>query len=954
MRVLRAMVVLVPMLAFAGWRQVGTVTLPLQDLQIVDAGVVLTVASGAAIAWHVADAGVVQNTLIGNFVGAGEFGAGCLVGVSGLRALTYSAGCGPVGTTIGVTGTALRFRLLSGQPFGVSTVLTSANFDTLFSGPNASNGWDPQGVAQSSNSNPRTLQATSVAGIDVAAMVVGTLGAPASVRISVDGGAPFAVNNLGVLRDAAPFTRLGLPAVIGTLATGGALILVPDINSPGSTLVPSTDAGTVARFVSMSGLTGMATTLGGALLGPIPDPTRPAAAWTIRGSPVPGLNDRITCLDRWCATVDVANGNVWFYENDTAPGVALIAPPINPGQTVRLVADAGDGDGDPVYVSWSGGGTGVFVAVPGIDDGTQVDYVAAASGICAPTTVDVTVNDGLAGHERTIPVTLPLQFDRGTLLTSASTSTPLAGGQPVTFAAIVDGGCTGTTLTWTVNGSPMGTGPTLAWSPPVTECNADGGQVTITATATWVNGTPATTSQSQVIVVQPWGAPETPVFPPDASQASGSAAQWTPIGSEHVCSSSGDFPGTVLVWSNLPDGGTPFDGGLSITAPRTCTPLQLTATAQRVVFGEDAGRISDAGLLVVDIIPETAVPLQATTEFFISVGGDAGHVFGVLKADAGCAEERGLTAMVTVFTGGAFVADGGFSPLDGGEWDLQVPGGCSGGRYDVVAELYEGTRSTGAIAQGFVDLTFSTAKVGTLSVDRLDVVCGEGARAPLVLLPAAGACGASEVTWRATAGPALVTRAGSGETINLQTAALDFSSVGQQIALEFVADAGAGNLDVATRTIDLGVQPFLEVSVKANPPLRREEEAVSLEVTLRNTTSCTVQGLSVTLPFSGGSPILDSVLIDGMRIAARTTDQGVVVDGVSVPGDGVATLQLSARARLLSTPTVEPFVSLGGFVVSTLTPKPEPATGCGCSQLASPAFFALALLVLRRRRRSPG
>lgn len=948
------MLVLVPMLAFAGWRQVGTVTLPLQDVQIVDAGVALTVGTGAAIAWHVTDAGVAPTSLAGSFVGGGVFGSGCMVGVNGLRAVTYAPGCGPVGTTFGVTGTPARFRLLSGQPFGVGLVTTASNQDTFFSGPNALDGWDSQGGFFATNAIPRTLQTANIAGTDVAVMVVGSLGAPASVRVSIDGGTPFAINNLGILRDAAPFSRLGLPAVIGTVSAGGALILVPDLNNPATTLAPSMDAGTAARYVSLSGLTGMATTAGGALLGPIPDPARPGSAWKLRGAPAPGLNDRISCLDRWCATVDIANGNVWFYENDTAPGVALIAPAINPGQTVRLVADAGDGDGDPVFVSWSGGGAGVFVAVPGVDDGTQVDYVAASSGICAPTTVDVTVSDGLAGHERTIAVTLPLQFDRGSVLTSSSTSTPPAGGPAVSFDAIVDGGCTTANITWAVNGSAMGSGPSLTWTPPATECNADGGQVTITATATWANGTPATTSSSQVIVVQPWGAPEAPVFPSPATQASGSTAQWAPIGSEHVCSSSGDFPGTVLVWSNLPDAGTPFDGGLSITAPRTCTALQLTATAQRVVFGEDAGRISDAGVLVVDITPETAIPLPATTEFFISVAGDAGRLFGVVKADAGCAGERGLLAMVTVFTGGAFVIDGGFSTLDGGGWELPAPGGCSGGRYDVVAELYEGTRPTGAVATGFVDLTFSVAKVGTLSVDRLDVVCGEGARAPLVLLPAAGACGASELTWRATAGPALVTMSGSGETIDLQTAALDFSSVGQQIALEFVADAGAGNLDVATRTIDLGVQPFLEVSVKANPPLRREEEAVALEVTLRNTTSCPVDGLSVTLPFSGGSPLLDSVLLDGVRIAARATEQGVVVDGVSVPGDGVARLQLGVRARLLSTPTVEPFASLGGFVVSTRVPKVEPATGCGCSELGSPAALALALLVLRRRRRSPG
>lgn len=944
------MLVLLPMLAFGGWRQVGTLTpTTAGDVQVVDAGVVLAVSSSTATVWHVSDAGVV--TQVNTFTSAGmasaaSFGSsGCIMGVTATGNIVVSPGCGS-GSSLGAfIGRVIR--LLTPQ-LGVAIFSSAGTFDSVYGGPGPAPGWASMGGTLS-GSGTRTLQVSRIGGIDYAVANGGN-----GVRVSVDGGVPTgAVVGTTALRDAAPFPLAGAPAIFG--ATTTSLVLVRDYRSP-TVFSPAMPAGLNPRYVAMGNVTGMVTTLSGVVLSPIPDPNRVAEVWKVRpGPPSEWLTEKIHCVDdRYCATM-TDGGVVYLYENEVAPGVT-VAPvvAVEAGQVVRLRADAGDGDGDPIYVSWD---AGVFAAVSGIDDGTEVDFTAPATvpvGVCE-TTIDVTVSDGLLAHDRTIQVPIPF-IQHGTIQLSAASTTPIAGGAPVMFSAFIDGGCNSTaaSLTWS-EGTQVGSGATFTWSPPATVCNADGGQVTITTTATWSAGSPSMSAQSQVVLVQPWGAPEAPVFPPDASQASGSDVSWRPIGIEHVCSSSAGFPGTTLIWSNYDsDAGTPFDGGLRIVAPRTCTPLQLTATAQRVVFGEDAGRSSDAGVLVVDIIPETAVPLPATTEFFISVGGDAGHVFGVLKADAGCAEERGLTAMVTVFTGGAFVADGGFSPLDGGEWDLQVPGGCSGGRYDVVAELYEGTRPTGAVAQGFVDLTFSTAKVGTLSVDRLDVVCGDGARAPLVLVPAAGACGASEVTWRATAGPPLVTGSGSGETINLQTAALDFSSVGQQIVLEFVADAGAGNLDVATRTIDLGVQPFLEVSVQANPPLRREEEAVSLEVTLRNTTSCAVEGLSVTLPFSGGSPILDSVLIDGVRIAARVTDQGVVVDGVSVPGDGVAKLQLSARARLLSTPTVEPFVSLGGFVVSTLTPKTDPPTGCGCSQLASPAFLALALLVLRRRRRSPG
>ena len=64
-------------------------------------------------------------------------------------------------------------------------------------------------------------------------------------------------------------------------------------------------------------------------------------------------------------------------------------------------------------------------------------------------------------------------------------------------------------------------------------------------------------------------------------------------------------------------------------------------------------------------------------------------------------------------------------------------------------------------------------------------------------------------------------------------------------------------------------------------------------------------------------------------------------------------MQLTAKARLLSTPAVVPVASLNGYVVSTAAPALTPATGCGCTELSSPAFLALVTLVLRRRRRSP-
>ena len=946
MRALRAMLVLVPMLAFAGWHQAGTVVVPVSDVYLVDAGIVCATSSNAVTAWHLSDAGVSTqlNSLPGSYVGGGYFGTSCLLGLNSGGTITPSSGCGT--STFLAAGTWQHFRLLTGQPLGVAVVTTGALADAFWSGPGAAPGWLPQGTPQSGAGGSRSLETGHVGTVDFAVANSSNNG----LRVSVDGGAPptLVVTGTSGLRDAAVFPLAGAPAILGTLLTGG-LALWRDYRTP-VLVSPTIPTGTTARFVGISGVTGMATTAAGGLLSPVPDPNRPVEIWVARPTPpAESFTGIINCIDnRSCATANVATGVVWFWTNEVAPQVAVAVPQFDAGQTIRLVADAGDGDGDPVYVSWSVDG-GTLVPVIGIDDGTQVD-LTVSSGACGITSVDVTVTDGLPEHVRAIQVPITI-IDRGVLQTDAGAATALAGGPAVDFTAAIVGGCAIGNLSWSTSDGQTGTGGQFSWTPPLTECTAGGRQVTVTTTASWASGVPATTSTNQAITILPWGGPTVPVFASPGAQASGSVRDWQSSSAEHACSTSSGFPGTELLWSF--DAGAqyalPIDGGLRITAPPTCVPLRVSASARRQVIGETAGRVSAPAALTVDILPDTA-PLGPTTPFSITVQGDGGLLFGDIDAGASCVDQRALVTEVTVSSGGTPVNSGRFPTP--GAWQLSVPGGCAGGTYDVAAQLLEDAGFTGATAMGSVSLLYSPARVGALSVERVDVVCGVGAKAAVALVPVAESCGSVDLTWRSISGPELVTASGSGAALELQSQALDFSTVGQQIALEFVADAGPGNLDLATRTIELGVQPFLEASVRAQPPLRREEDPVSLEVTLHNTTACAVDGLSVVLPLSGGSPLLDSVLVDQVHARATQTDQGIVIEGVSVPASGRVLIQLSARAQLLNSPTVEPVASLRGYVVSSRPPTASPATGCGCSELASPALLGLALLVLRRRRRS--
>ncbi len=930
MRVLGAMLVLLSTLAIAGWREVGTILPPVSDVQLVDAGVVLVTSStSGAIALQVTDAGVTTlNSLVGVFVGSGYFGANCLVGLTGLGVVSASPGCGTA-TPLGA-GSWRSFRMISSAPLGIA-VVTNTSSDTLWAGPGAGPGWAPVGAAAASVAS-RSLQTARIGGIDYAAVNSGS-----GLRVSVDAGIPPAVAIAGTIgwRDAVPFSLAGAPAILG--ATSSSLQLIRDYRTP-VVFTPSIPVGLSPRSVGIGGANAMVTTATGVVLSPIPDPSRFAETWVARAAP-PGL-DRINCSDdRYCAAVTDA-GTIWFFENAVAPGVAVAAATVDVGQTIRLVADAGDGDGDPVFVTWSSD-AGVLTAVTA--DGTQLDFTAPANG-CVPLMLDLTVSDGLLAHDRTLQVPVTV-IARGALQTNVSAR--VAAGDPaVTFNAFIDGGCAPATIGWATSDGQLGSGSTFNWTPPVTECNADGGQRTITVTATWASASPPTTSVEGVVAITPWGAPNAPVFMSPASQPSGSQVDYAATDVEHVCSTSSDFPGTILEWT-IDAGATrvvEFDGGLTVIAANcTVARTRVTASAVRRVWGDLSGRASNAGTLQVDVEP--IAPLDATTGFFVSVQGDAGVLFGVLKADAGCLDERGVSARVTVSSAGAPVAQGDFALKDGG-WSLPIPGGCAGGTYDVVAQLLEG----GASDQGSITLPFTPAGIGALSTDRIDVTCGAGARASVSLLPEPNTCGASSFSWRTVSGPALSVTSGTGDALELQSEALDFSVVGDRIELEWTANAGAGNSVSAARRIELGVLPFLEVSVKTRPPLRREEEAVTLDVLLRNTTECAVDAVSVALPFTGGTPILESILVDGARAAVRSTDDGLIVDGVSVPASGIATIRLSVRPGLLSSPSVQPVASLRGYVVSTQPPLVTPSTGCGCAQVDVSALL-LAMLVACRRRR---
>jgi uncharacterized protein (TIGR03382 family) len=945
MRALAALLVLIPVAVWAEWRAAGVAPGTVVDLQLVDAGQVMVITSTADAGvrtWTFDDAGVSGVFVPGAFIGGGVLPDGCAFGVAASGcAVTAMPGCSPLAGL--PNASCLRMRLL-GPELGAALVVDGANSDQFTSGPLDGGAWSSQGAPFTATST-RALQTAKLGDSFVAVVGSSTTG---SMRASLDGGAPFLLDaGVGLpLREGVPFGRLGRTAVIAYSATG--LRLVPDIDRP-LLETPVVPAGVVPVFPSMSHHIGMATAASGAVLSPIPDPSRPASTWVVRqGVPAPMVNTRTHCLDgRTCALITAA-GQVYLYENRARPDLLVDVPTsFDAGTVVRLSADAGDLDNDPIFVRWNVDG-GLVTSLTA--DGTTAD-LTVPSGVCL-NSITATVTDGFEAFDRsvTIPVTI---IDRGVIELLAPAAPILAGAGPASFTAGLDGGCnTPTRLDWTTSDGQTGSGSQFSYVVPATECASMGRQITVTATATWSTGTPSTSSASSVITVQPWGAPSTPQFASPATQQAGTTQLWAPLGTEHVCSTSPGFPGTELLWAI--DGGglaaTPVDGGLLVTAPATCEPLRLVASAVRQVVGETAGRVSDAGLLVVDVTPDLS-PLGPSTPVAIAVAGDAGIVFGSIDAGVSCIDARGVSAEIVLSQGGTQVASNTVGvPSD---WSFVVPGGCSGGRYEVEARLLQDGGFTGASVVGEVTLAESPVAIGALSSGRIDAQCGTGVSVDLTLEPVAGACSAAEYHWRAISGPQLEVTEGAGSSLSLQTVARDFSLVGQPIVLEWSADAGTGNTEVATRTIEIGVQPFVEVSAKANPPLRREEEPVTFEITLRNQSACAVSGLAVTVPVSGGTPLLESVLVDGVRAVAQNTPDGIFLSDVALPPSGAVLVTLSVRPRLLGDVSVTSLVALQGYVVSTSSVSGPAPTGCGCTSAAPLWSLAgLALLLLRRRTRA--
>lgn len=926
---------LLPCLALADWRQLGTVSGTPADIVVVDAGLVVTASSGTngtATAWLASSDGGVQQlaTLTGasGYVGAG-FDGQCLSALTPSSSLEFSSGCGgPV--TIGVNS-AGAYRSLGAR--GVA-VTFSGSIASFVSAADIATTWSAQPPTFTQQATARGLGLVNVAGIDFATTAV--TGVP-GIRVSVDGGAPFSVAGVPASTDVVPFSMNGSPAALA-VTSAGALVLVPDVRAT-TIATPTLPAGLSARRVAMAGTNGLASTTTGIALSPIPDTANVGLSWVPRTAG-PGLDGRVHCLDaRWCAAL-LTSGAVLLYENVHAPRFELSTTTMTPGVPSHFSVDAGDDDGDPVFVIWSSPGA-VVTSDGGAPNGSSVDITFPATSCTA--VLEVTARDSL--FSTTLPVTVSSERRGGVELTGPSSA--IAGGPAISFSADLDGGCVSATFTWSTTDGGAGAGAQFEWTPPATSCTP-GADVLVTATATWSAGAPTTTQVSRVVTIEPWGAPEAPVFPSGAVQDGGAAVVWSPSNGEHVCAAAAGFPGTVLVWESIDAGAAQIeivDGGLRIEAASSCEATRVEGTAYRVVVGEQFGRRSASGSLAVDVLPSRE-PLDANAMFAVVANAGAGVAEGTTTLTASCLEQRDVEARISVLEASTEITSNTFATPGG--WSLPIPGGCAGGTYEVVAQLLEDGQLTGAEARQTISTMAAPVEVGVLDVTEARVECGATPITTVTLQPVDGACASTSVAWRALAGPALSSSSGSGSTVPIQLVSGELASVGQVVDLEFTVSGGGTNVKTETRGVKLVTDPFVDVSVREEPLLAQQEQGRVVVISLSNRTACAVEGLTVSL--EGRRLVAESLHVGEARALAEQRDAALVVRDVALPAAGSVELRVFQGPSLDGSVSVS--VSMNDVVVGEQRAAPVRECGCSAAGGGVTALWLLAAALLRRRKQA--
>lgn len=753
------------------------------------------------------------------------------------------------------------------------------------------------------------------------------------------------------------------------------------------------DAGNVTG-VAFNGLTGahgegfgMAISLDAGdsdVFSAIPDPSMPGQQWlrNDRLSTLVGLAGPLVDVRCWAGDFCVlwthadAGVNAIAYRNVSAPGLWDTVV-LNEGQGVTRAIDAGDNDGDAIFITWDAdGGAGIVSIQPASADHRTVTVIAdgglkaLCNQVSATIPVYATLTDGLASHERTQPMGVQIIHTYGPGPISLSAAGNLsAGGFTVSISAIPDSTrCAPQTWIWSLDGGALldggfaATGSTLTFKTPDQLCQVLPVFVSVTGQESNLSSTDA-----GVFVIQPYGRPNTPNVSCTPTFTTGGRV--TCLSSDGgACVGVSGYPGTQTIWTL--DAGSTANvrlslGGVTVTGPVTSPTIDVVAgqcqpAGQIEVIAQD--QTLDANRLTggtnvhrIDLI--ASYPSLSDAGLFLDGGLQGNQVTVVADATAACASLRGLRADLTLEQGGVPLQQLGSIDLSSltGTLTFTAPAVCVAQPYSVVGTLKDNDGGIGPSGTFNFATALQPPGLSGVTPSQLTVRCGSGASGLLAPVIDAGFCPFESFGWSQLAGPP-VGLSSDGGAVFVSTSASDLDSLlGNTVRLGAAINAGPGNTGFGAVSVVL-VPAGDEVTVthSANPPLAHEGELVQVAIELKGTTTCPMSNVTYVENTGGLSYVPGSARLDGTPFDPADGGNGLLTfAGIRVAFDAGTRVTYSARTPLFTSarPSGQAFVQ--GYPVSPATGLSTPALGCSCQGGVGPlGGLGLLAWILRRRGRS--
>lgn len=1007
------------LVGLAAWAEWQPVSLPGQpvDLQVYDAGhVVFTVQGGASPGAYeqvfLPDGGSGGGTsrLASNVIGAFLDSNGCLGALDAFGQQLWTGGCG----TTGPSGMDQPNRLRGTSAFTRYAVgVDNTTNPQVFYGT-AGGGWAPiddTAVPLSTlfTGNAGPLSAVRVGSVDYA--VFGSELLPPFLVLIADAGIVRGVDyDVAQPRDVALFAHGAAPGAFVVPSDGG-LEWTRDVTSADAGFAPASLPGGIADVVgvsftreggdSVAGGFGMATVRfdGGTsgVIRAVPHPSRPGELWTPSTRALPsGLAPvslgKVACAGpTFCAILlpSTAANNVLLYWNNAPPALEPVPTlQVDDTQALAFTVDAGDPDGDPVYVAWgpADGGTYPVLVQSSDPDGRQVVFTPDAGAFCGTTSTsfDFTarVSDGLAAHTSSFPVTLVVNHvsNAATPALDRSQVDVLAGGPTEQVQATPGvGGCPPQGFVWREVTSAGVTftadGGTATFAPPLNLCDADGGLGEYEVVA--LDGPDASTPARVSVRVRPWGPPLPPVFASPVKQVAGTDAVYRSLDAGHVCETAPQFPEVTIDWlfqaGAIPGvdvlaNGSAVTPGSSFTAPEItvrssdgCAEGSLAFSGRQRTVGDDAGFVSPSADLVVNLVKVLAPIEDAGYQLSGSYDPSSATYTGRADVDVNCIAERGLTAEIRLDRVDAGTEAQTVAAV-GEPFSLSVPTGCAGGEFVVTAELLADGGSTGRVQTDSFTAPVVPVEVGPIDRSSLGAACGAGASGELST--SALGCTGARVSWERISGPALVEEQLAGESVTVRTVETELNAlIGQTLRIRVQAEGGPGNVDSEEVGLTIVPEPrFVGVRHRSDTPIAPEGRVMGIAVELTNASDCGLTGVDFEEMLDGLAFVPGSARVGGQPVEAVAEGGVLRVSGIELPARATVVLTYSARPPLLGSPRPSGTAYLRGVPLSTENAGfgggVRAGSGCGCSGSTGGLGSALALVALcvlrgRSKRRAP-